>query len=143
MIYKYQNHNTPKNKTKLHFIRTEGIEKGVKIVCLDDKKEELVVRLVWLNTTTELYQQRDLDLAWIRSDKVVKQRWIEVKTSLGNGVHFFLSGKEWGFMNTHLQEFRIYHVAKADTETPIVTKIKNLFTSGLRALNSTEFVGSS
>lgn len=141
LIYKYKNHNIS-NKTKLHFVRTEEIERGVKIVCLDDKKEELIVRLVWLNTTTESYQQRDLDLAWIRGDKVVKQRWIEVKTSVEDRVHFFLSGREWGFMNAHLQEFRIYHVASAGSPTPLVTKIKTLLSSGLRTLNSTEFVGS-
>lgn len=148
LVYKYKNHNNPKNKTKLHFVRVEEIEQGIKIFCLDDKKEELTVRLVWLNPdiTTDSYEQRDLDLAWIKGNKIVKQRWIEVKASVDNRVHFFLSGKEWGFMNAHLQEYRIYHVANLDPNNsnpkPIVTKIKNLFSSGLRALNSIEFVGS-
>ncbi|MBS0648227.1 MAG: DUF3883 domain-containing protein [Verrucomicrobia bacterium] len=148
LVYKYKNHNNAKNKTKLYFVRVEETEQGTKIFCLDDKKEELIVRLVWLNpdVTTDSYEQRDIDLAWIKGDKIVKQRWIEVKTSVDNRVHFFLSGKEWGFMNAHLQEYRIYHVANFDPKNanlkPIVTKIKNLFSSGLRALNSTEFVGS-
>jgi hypothetical protein len=136
-MYKFTNH------PKLHFMRTEEIKDGVKIICLDDKKEELSVRLIWLNRTYESFEQRDLNLTWVKGDKVVKQRWVEVKTSVKDEIHFFLSRKEWEFMNSHLAEFRIYHVANIETSIPVVTKIKNLFSNGLRVLNTMEFAAKS
>jgi hypothetical protein len=145
LIHRYENHHSATHKTKLFFLRKEEIEQGVHIFCKDEKGDEVKIRIVWLNRDkeTDSFQQRDLDLTWIKADQIIKRRWIEIKTSKGSGVHFFLSGKEWGFMNAHLNDFRIYHVANAGTEHPKITKIKSLFSSGLRALNTTEFVGTS
>mgnify|MGYP002147623213 CR=1 FL=1 len=88
------------------------------------KKIEVV--LTWFNYQKEQFRQCDLTLTKSIEGNALRERYIEVKATLGDTVHFFLSEGEWALMTTATDKYRLYHVFNACDRRVKYTKIPRL-----------------
>ncbi|MCE5319054.1 MAG: DUF3883 domain-containing protein [Parachlamydia sp.] len=94
------------------------------IHCKSGQPIEIILK--WLNHAGETYKPYDLDLIKTVQGKSPRARFVEVKTTKMNRVHFYLSKNEYELMEQNAKNYRLYCVLKGDTDHPTIKKISHL-----------------
>ncbi len=86
------------------------------------------IALQWLNEHEESYEPYDMKLTKTKVAKPPVTKYIEIKSTQQDDVHFSMSSNEWDLMNKEPNSYRLYLVFNTGTQNAEMQKISKPLT---------------